>query len=97
MYILCPSRQQPTLDGHAVRVKWFSRAAFDMNEFLLLCYVDMHGLPIMFLNDYIPLCNFDCNSCLEFTEEGLTVFLTCVHALLCVYFWLLGTCAKTTR
>ena len=27
------------------------------------CYAgDMHGLPIMFLNDYIPQCNFDFDS-----------------------------------
>ena len=31
---------------------------------------------------------------MEFTEESLTVFWTYVHALLCVYFWLLGTWAK---
>ena len=33
----------------------------------------------------------------EFTEECLTVFWTYGHALLCVYFWLLGTWAKMTR
>ena len=33
---------------------------------------------------------------LEFTEEYLTVFWTNVYALLCVYFWLLGTWAKMT-
>ena len=37
-YILCPCRQQLTRDDHAVRVQWFSSAAFDMNEFLLLCW-----------------------------------------------------------
>ena len=55
LYILCPRRQQPTRDDHAVRVQWFSSAAFDMNELIFSCYAgDMHGLPIMFLNDYIP-------------------------------------------
>ena len=34
---------------------------------------------------------------MEFTEEFLSVFWTYVHALLCVYFWLLGTWAKITR
>ena len=36
-YILCPRCQQPTCDDQTVRVQWFSSAAFDMNEFLLLC------------------------------------------------------------
>ena len=34
---------------------------------------------------------------MELTEECLTVFWTYVHALLCTYFWLLGTRAKMTR
>ena len=34
---------------------------------------------------------------MEFTEECLTVFWTYVYALLCIWFWLLGTWAKITR
>ena len=33
---------------------------------------------------------------MEFTKECLTVFWTYVHALLCVYFWLLGQDDKIT-
>ena len=63
------------------------------------CYAgDMHGSPIMFLNDYLPYCNFACTThVMEFTEECLSGFWTYVHALLIIYFWLPGTWAKMTR
>ena len=49
------------------------------------CYAgDMHGLPIMFLNDYTRNVTSTVTHVMEFTEECLTVFR---HALLCVYFW----------
>ena len=59
------------------------------------CYAgDMYGLPIMFLNDYIRNVTSNVTHVMEFTEECLTVF---GHALLCVYFWLLGSWAEMIR
>ena len=56
---------------------------------------DMHGLSIMFLNDYIPTVTH----VLEFTEEYLTVFWIKVHALfwrLFLVIWHLGQDDKIT-
>ena len=51
------------------------------------CYAgDMHGLPIMFFNDYIRNVTSTVTHVMEFTEERLSVFWTYVHALLCVDF-----------